>query len=296
MRQCTGASSGAVSRIVASVVDSAAVAGASETAYIVFDTESVVDGHLVGRVLYPGERLAPREAVQRLEEELRADGGGDNPFLPVTFQVPVAVGVARVGRDYRLLDIAALDAPRFQPRKLVELFWKGVQVYSEAALVNFNGRGFDIPLLTLSAFRFGVSCKRYFDDPDRFGFRYRFSPKHIDLMEWITEYGAFRLRGGLNLLAKMLGKPGKMDTRGDQVAALHAEGKLQEINDYCLYDVLDTYFVFLRTRVLASRITLGQEQDLVAETREWLAQRAKTLPVLEKYLEGFGVWSPEPFQ
>jgi hypothetical protein len=266
------------------------------TQYIVFDTESVVDGALIGRVLYPGEGLDPAAAIARLEDELRRDDPREKPFIPVSFHVPVAIGVARVGADYRLRDLAALDAPDHDPQEMVRLFWRGVDHYTRAALVNFNGRGFDIPLLTLCAFRFGIASRRYFDDADRYGFRYRFTPKHIDLMEWMTEYGAFRLKGGLNLLAKMLGKPGKMDTRGDQVAALHAAGKIAEINDYCLHDVLDTYFVFLRTRVVAGKITLEEEQRIVGEAKGWLEAKAESLPALKKYLKGFGDWVPTPFR
>jgi predicted PolB exonuclease-like 3'-5' exonuclease len=209
--------------------------------------------------------------------------------------VPVAVAVARVSADYRILDVANLDSPRFDPRAMVELFWRGVEHYRDAVLVDFNGRGFDIPLLTLAAFRFGISCPRYFDDPDRFGFRYRFTSRHLDLMEWITEYGAFRLRGGLDLLAKILGKPGKLETSGGQVQDLYDQGRLQDINDYCLHDVLDTYFVFLRTRVLTGRLALEREQELVEEARKWLGERGRENPALEKYLENFGSWEPTPF-
>jgi predicted PolB exonuclease-like 3'-5' exonuclease len=268
----------------------------TDTAYIVFDTESVVDGALLARVLYPGSDLAAEEAIARYEEEQEGNESPRGVFIPVSFHVPVAIGVARVGADFRLLDIAALDTPRFDPRAMVTLFWKGVQVYSGVTLVDFNGRGFDIPLLSLAAFRFGIPCPRYFADPDRFGFRYRFTPKHMDLLEWLTEYGAFGLRGGLNLLAKLLGKPGKMTTQGNQVGEMYREGRIQEINDYCLHDVLDTYFVFLRTRVLAGAITLEAEQGIVAETREWLAGRVSIQPALGKYLEEFGSWNPEPFR
>ena len=34
------------------------------------------------------------------------------------------------------------------------------------------------------------------------------------------------------------------------VQDMYDAGRLAEINDYCRCDVLDTYFVFLRTRVL----------------------------------------------
>jgi hypothetical protein len=266
-----------------------------ETAYIVYDTESVPDGALLSRVLYPQDDLGPEAALARYRKE-HAREGEERLFIPVAFQVPVAVGVARVAEDLSILELKSLDAPGFDPRSLVAQFWRGVEYYNRSVLVDFNGRGFDLPLLTLAAFRFGVECPRYFNDPDRFGFRYRFTSRHIDLMEWITEYGAFRVTGGLNLLAKMLGKPGKMGTSGADVESLYSQGKVEEINDYCLHDVLDTYFVFLRTRVLTGELPLAREQELVARTREWLEGRAASEPALAKYLESFGAWVGEPFR
>lgn len=265
-----------------------------ETSYIVFDVESVVDGALLARTFYGGEDLGPEEAIRRYREEKAKDDDPESVFVPVPFHVPVAIAVARVGADYRLLDMSSLDAPRYDPKTLVEHFWRGVEHYGEAALVDFNGRGFDLPLLTFCAFRFGVSCRRYFDD-DRYGFRFRFTDKHIDLLEWLTEYGACRLAGGLNLLAKMLGKPGKMETTGAAVEDLWAARRLQEINDYCLHDVLDTYFVFLRTRVLMGRLELAEEQRIVEDTKALLTERALVQPALGVYLERFGRWDPTPF-
>lgn len=267
----------------------------AETAFIVFDTESVVDGALVSKVLHADAGLSPQEAIRKEREEQLSKSDGASDFIPVSFHVPVAIGAARVAADFRLLELAALDAPRFDPREMVSLFWRGVNKYQNAALVDFNGRSFDLPLLTLAAFRFGIPCPRYFNDTDRYGFRYRFTEKHIDLLEWLTEYGACRLRGGLNLLAKMLGKPGKTATRGDQVEELYLQGKRQEISDYCLNDVLDTYFIFLRTRVLTGEITLDEEQRIVGETKAWITNRAKTQPALQGYLEAFGSWDPTPF-
>ncbi len=267
---------------------------AEATRYIVYDTESVVDGAFLARVRFPEDALDPEEAVERARREQLAEGKSD--FIPVTFHVPVAIGVARVGADFRLQELKSLDAPRYDPAEMVSLFWRGVEVYRSASLVDFNGRGFDIPLLTLAAFRFGLGCAPYFGTADRSGYRYRFGEKHLDLLDWLTEYGACRLHGGLDALAKMLGKPGKMETRGAQVDALYREGKLQEINDYCLHDVLDTYFVFLRTRVLTGELTLEREQEIVSASREWLTARAEEQPSLNRYLESFGAWDPTPFR
>ena len=79
------------------------------------------------------------------------------------------------------------------------------------------------------------------------------------------------------------------------MAGLYAEGKLRQINDYCMHDVLDTYFVFLRTRVLTGEISIEDEQALVDEAGDWLRQRAEQAPALQVYLDIFGAWNPEPF-
>jgi predicted PolB exonuclease-like 3'-5' exonuclease len=98
----------------------------------------------------------------------------------------------------------------------------------------------------------------------------------------------------LNLLSKLLGKPGKMEVSGDQVYAMYEAGKAQEINDYCMFDTIDTYFVFLRTRVLTGDITLEQEYDLVQRAKALLQAKTSELPGLSQYLANWGDWNPWP--
>jgi 3'-5' exonuclease len=61
---------------------------------------------------------------------------------------------------------------------------------------------------------------------------------------------------------------------------------VREVNDYCLCDALDTYFVFLRTRVMACEITNEQEAEIAGRAEELLRERATEFPVLERYLSG----------
>ena len=77
---------------------------------------------------------------------------------------------------------------------------------------------------------------------------------HLDLQDVLTNHGAARCNGGLNLVAQLLGKPGKMGLTGDKVQEQWDAGHKMAISDYCRCDVLDTYFVFLRTQVLTGRI------------------------------------------
>jgi 3'-5' exonuclease len=265
------------------------------TQYLVVDIESVPDGTLLNIVKYPGQGLEAEEAIRRAQEEMRAQSLSGSDFLPPAFQVPVAVCTLRVRADFTIQSISSLDSPQFRPQKIVEDFWRGLAHYrSKSAgrlrLVTFNGRGFDLPLLELSAFRYGCSSPEYFQSG-----RDRFRGYSLDLMEWLTNYGALRPSGvKLDVFAKLLGKPGKLGTAGDQVYAMYTQGKIQEINDYCMCDTLDTYFVFLRTRVLEGHITLAWEQELVGKAKQWLSARVAESQALRHYLENWGDWKPWP--
>ena len=75
---------------------------------------------------------------------------------------------------------------------------------------------------------------------------------------------------------------------------MHREGKLQEINDYCMCDTLDTYFVFLRTRVLTGDLTLEREHELVTQAKAWITAKVAEVPALQQYLNNWGDWDPWP--
>jgi len=264
----------------------------AEVRYLVFDVESVADPALVSSLRYPGEGLDGHEAVTRYRAELMEKHGSD--FIPYTFQLPVSVAIGKLGRDFRLIDLVVLDEPEFRPHIITDHFWRGWEAYRRPTWVSFNGRGFDLPLLELSAFRFGLDLSNWFqttsktyDQP-----RNRFNTQsHIDLCELLTNFGATRFTGGLNLAANLLGKPGKMDVQGDMVQDMFDAGRLAEINDYCRCDVLDTYFVFLRTRVVLGQLSLEQEQQIIAETRTWLEERAESQRAYAMYLEKWGDWN-----
>ena len=259
-------------------------------AYFVFDIESVADPALVSKVHFAG-KVPPEEAVRKYRDELLALTNSD--FIPYTFQIPVSVVVAKVAQDFSLIDLVVLDEPEFRSHEICSKFWRGWLAYKRPTLVSFNGRGFDIPMLELAAFRYGISIPDWFavdtktfEQPrNRYNTRY-----HIDLFDLLTNSGASKFNGGLNLAANILGKPGKMDTQGFMVQDMFEAGRLTDINDYCRCDVLDTYFVFLRTMVLVGNLKLEDEQKLVKNTRHWIEQQSETAVVYRQYLDNWGDW------
>ena len=264
----------------------------SAVRYLVFDTESIADGDLVSQIRYPEDELDGDEAVQRYREEMLEKYETD--FIPYTYQIPVAVAAAKVDKSHRLIDLVALDEPEYRPHVITENFWRGWQAYRKPTLVSFNGRTFDLPLLELAAFRYGIGVPEWFNLSEKSyeQRRNRYNLRsHLDLQDVFTNFGASRFNGGLNLAANILGKPGKMEIVGHMVQDLYADGEISRINDYCRCDVLDTYFIFLRVQVMRGELSLDAEQDLIDTTRQWLEQRTKECSVYEEYLAGWGDWT-----
>jgi hypothetical protein len=260
-----------------------------KVAHLVFDVESVADGELISRVRYPGFNYSPAEAIATYQDELMEQRG--TTFIPHTFQIPAAVVIAKVSSSLNLIDIVSLDEPDFRPHVITQNFWRGWEMYKHPQWVTFNGRTFDLPLMELAAFRYGISLPKWFQ-PDGYKTprnRYN-SEAHLDLQDVLMNYGATRCNGGLNLVAQLLGKPGKMNLTGDQVQQEFDQGHLTAISDYCRCDVLDTYFVFLRTQVLMGKATLEQEQLLVQSAKQWIEQRADSCEAYAAYLESWDDW------
>lgn len=267
--------------------------GTNGIKYIVFDIESVPDGLLIKKVKYPDEDISPEDAITRLKNEILEQTNGVSSFIPVTFQYPICICIAKVDQTLNLVDVVSLDEGQFNTREMSRQFWFGLEsYYKDASLVTFNGRGFDVPLMELMAYRYGLTMKRHMTD--KFGARFRHGTRHIDLQEYLSNYTAIKMNGGLNLLAKVLGKPGKMETKGSDVHDMFNRGQLQEISDYCIHDVLDTYFVFLRTRVMSGEISIDKEQEIVHSVKQYLIDNAPKRHAFAGYISNWGDWNPWP--
>lgn len=214
--------------------------------FTVFDIETRIDKKLLNEAWYEGEGLGENEAYERF----RAERGNDFPPLPL--HVPISTAIGSVGPDHVLRSVESLALEDYGEERLVREFWARAERFS-GCLVSFNGRRFDLPVLELSALRHGIPVPTHFAEQGSARSRYSLD-RHLDLLDFLTNHGAVVLGGGINLLLKMIGMPGKVGIAGGRVQELYEAGRLEEIHRYCRSDVIQTYFLFLRVELVRGRL------------------------------------------
>jgi predicted PolB exonuclease-like 3'-5' exonuclease len=165
----------------------------------------------------------------------------------------VSIVVGNVTGGHLLTAVEVLCVQNYSEEEIVCEFWRRVEAFP-GTLVSFNGRNFDLPVLELQALRYGCQAPRYFNE--KYGHRYRYSEeRHYDLFDFLSNVGASRIRGGFNLLARLIGLPGKTWVDGSMVQGLWDAGQLSAIHTYCRQDVIQTYGLFLRIELMRGRLT-----------------------------------------
>jgi predicted PolB exonuclease-like 3'-5' exonuclease len=240
--------------------------------FAIFDVETRIDKALVKAVLHRHEEIGDEEAYERTRAQIVARSRTGHDFFPLAFHVPVSVVIGEVSDERVLTGVQVLGADGYSEAGIVHEFWERLERF-RGTLVTFNGRSFDLPVLELAALRHGCVMPRYFKG----GFRYRYSDEaHYDLYEFVTNFGAYSVRGGFHLLAQLVGLPGKGAVDGADVQTLWESGRLADIHAYCRRDVIQTYFLFLRLELMRGRITADQHAAAQAATEPFRAELGLT--------------------
>jgi hypothetical protein len=231
--------------------------------YIALDLETVPDEDLVSAVDgEPGRSYG--EQVQRLLAARKAQSGGRSDFLPLPYHRPVAACTVEAVEDAGALLVSGVacwtDRNRDEAEFLARL-WKQLR---GRTLVSFHGRGFDLPVLELRSLKLGVSAPSWFN-----GGRQAAPDEHQDLFELLSNSGAAPA-APLDLYAKLVGLPGKEGVAGKDVRALYEDGDIDRIAAYCITDVVQTWLLYLRFRLLQGSITPGAYQRSLRSAREAL--------------------------
>jgi predicted PolB exonuclease-like 3'-5' exonuclease len=257
------------------------------TPILVFDIETVPDAEGVRRIHDVDGDVADADLVAWYAHQRRAATGSD--FVPLYLQKVVAIACAlREGTSLRVWSIGELEDP--EP-ELIRRFYDGVEKYTPQ-LVSWNGGGFDLPVLNHRALIHGVTATKFWDwgDDDR-DFKFnsylgRYHTRHLDLMDVLAMYQP-RANAGLDAMARLCGFPGKLGMDGSEVAGAVAAGRLADVRNYCECDVLNTYLVYQRFRLMRGEIDAGEYAREISFTRERVA--AYAAPHWKAFLAAWGV-------
>jgi predicted PolB exonuclease-like 3'-5' exonuclease len=245
-------------------------------AFAVFDVETRVDKHLLNQVYFEGQGLSDSDAYEHYREDLRRRR--DSDFFPLTLHLPISIAIGNVGDDYVLRAVESLALDDYSEEQLVREFWTRAERFA-GTLVTFNGRRFDIPVLELAALRHGIAAPAHFGDESLARNRYS-AVRHFDLYDYLTNFGAVSLTGGMDLLLKMLGMPGKTGMDGSMVQEYFENGRLDEIHRYCRNDVVQTYFLFLRVALMRGDIDEETYNDAAEASKHFLIE--EVVPATKK--------------
>ena len=192
--------------------------------------------------------------------------GAERAFPPVYACRPIVVGVLWLGEDLALRRLATLGEGGDEASILGEL--AALMAEHRPQLVTWNGRGFDLPVLLLRSFALGLSWPWYYRERD---YRYRYSEEgHLDLGDFLADHGAGRM-SSLDGAARLIGLPGKAGVDGSQVEGLYNAGDLAAVQRYCLSDVTQTAFLYMRSRLFSGQLARADYRRAVEKLLAELA-------------------------
>ena len=96
---------------------------------------------------------------------------------------------------------------------------------------------------------------------------------------FLADYGAAK-NARLDIYAKLVGLPGKVGVDGSQVAPMVHQGRIDEVNAYCLCDVAQTAALFLRVQLLRGEVDAVTCADALHVLLATMAGEPRLVPVL----------------
>lgn len=155
----------------------------------------------------------------------------------VTVLPSASFGVAQ-GEIHALREVARILAPK--PR-----------------LVTFNGRRFDLPVITMRSLKHQIPQRSLLGKDRGIDYLYRYRDDHTDVMDALSLSGA-GVNASQHDVARMLGLPGKHVGSGDAVGAMTPEQEAA----YCLDDVAQLALIYCELRRLQG-VEVEPVRDLI---------------------------------
>jgi predicted PolB exonuclease-like 3'-5' exonuclease len=142
----------------------------------------------------------------------------------------------------------------YDERQLLQAYWRHF-TRRRARVVTWNGKGFDLPVLRLRAMMHGIPAETWFTRGTKWeSYTQRYAPDwHCDLMERLADYGA-SAKLTMEDIALAMDLPGKVGGHGSEVAAMVAQGRIEQVRAYCEADCLNLFALYVRWAFLTGRV------------------------------------------
>jgi predicted PolB exonuclease-like 3'-5' exonuclease len=227
--------------------------------YLVLDLETVLD-------------------VSLPPPKKKADGRDAFPTAP--YHQIVVMGAGLLDARYQLRRLWVVGEGKDERSTLAALVGY-LEAQRNVTIVTYNGRGFDLPVIAARCLRHGVAFPWYYRRRDT---RYRYSADgHLDIMDFLVDHGATRSYS-LDVAARLIGMPGKMDCKGSDVQSMIDTGQIDQVRTYCMEDVAQTVALFLRTQLLRGEVdptACAQAMRVLLETIAGEPRLAAMLPLID---------------
>lgn len=252
---------------------------------LAFDIETIPDV-AAGRKLYGLDGLSDKDTAQVMFAK-RREQTGESEFL--RHHLHRVAAISAVLRREDSLTVWSLGDPDSSEADLIRRFFDGIEKYTPT-LVSWNGGGFDLPVLHYRCLVHGISAPRYWENGrDDQSFRWnnylsRYHERHTDLMDVLAAYQP-RAVAPLDEMAQLLGLPGKLGRHGSEVWGQFLDGKIGEIRDYCEFDALNTYLIYLRYELMRGNLDEADHQRETELVRKTLREANK--PHFHEFLKAW---------
>ena len=233
--------------------------------YAVFDLETIQDLEILDTT-FPTEKFAPHIAHE-----------------------VVALSMATFTREPfpndNIVEIKSLGSAKGSEAEMLNTFVEYI-TKRKPCLVGFNSRGFDLEVLKYRCFKHGIAFPIWFKTGTKWeSYRSRYSPEwQFDIMDFLTSFGASP-KFSLDLASRAIGLPGKFGISGKDVGRYYAEGRHQEIRDYCETDVITTSALMLRVLHLTGDLDADGFTKSTKAFLDYLNEKAEEKPHLRDYLQ-----------
>jgi predicted PolB exonuclease-like 3'-5' exonuclease len=226
--------------------------------FFVFDLETIPDIDLL-RAAVDGASEDDELLIEQATEQISRNKSG---FMPPMFHRIVSwVGlwIENNGEPRNKVAWSGDDE-----KEGIQKLFEALSAFKDFGLIHHNGKGFDLPVITYRAMKYGLQITPRLNTYD---IKYRFSKVNVDLMDEFSNFGT-SMAPKLKHLGLLIDIPFKQTAEGNAVYEMFKKGEIEQIEHYCYEDVMATYLVWLHLKFTSS--------ELQYDTFINLRDRAKT--------------------